>query len=311
MKNNFTLLNKYCLLLLLCSLFAHAQQEPQYTQYMYNTLTVNPGYTGSPGYLEATLQHRSQWVGIDGAPTTQAFTLHSPWSQDYDHIGLGLSVVNDNLGPSNEVYVDANFSYALQITDEGRLAFGLKAGLRSLSIDWSKGRYYQPGDPLLNTNINNRINPNIGAGIYYYTDRWYAGLSVPNFIRNDYYNDVQESMMADRLHYYVMGGYVFNLSENIKFKPAVLAKIVNGAPLTVDVSANFLLQETVTLGASYRWDDSVSALAGVQVTQNIFVGYSYDYSVTDLNKYNNGSHEIIVRFTLAPKATRIHSPRFF
>ena len=180
-----------------------------------------------------------------------------------------------------------------------------------LTIDWSKGRYYQPGDPLLNNNINNKINPLIGAGLYYYTDRWYAGVSVPNFIQNDYYDDVQESVQADRLHYFVMAGYVFNLNDNLKFKPAALAKIVTGAPVIVDVSANFLLQETVTLGASYRWDDSVSALAGIQVTKNIFAGYSYDYSVTDLNKYNNGSHEIIVRFTLQPKQSRIKSPRFF
>jgi len=311
MKNNFTLLNKYCLLLLLCSLFAYAQQEPQYTQYMYNTLTVNPGYTGSPGYLEATLQHRSQWVGIDGAPTTQAFTVHSPYSQNHDNIGLGLSVVNDNLGPSNEVYADGNFSYAIRFANDSKLAFGLKAGARMLNIDWSKGRYYQPGDPLLNNNINNKINPLIGAGLYYYTDRWYAGISVPNFIQNDYYDYVQESVQADRLLYFVMAGYVFNLNDNLKFKPAALAKIVTGAPVIVDVSANFLLQETVTLGASYRWDDSVSALAGIQVTQNIFAGYSYDYSVTDLNKYNNGSHEIIVRFTLQPKQNRIKSPRFF
>jgi len=311
MKNNFTLLNKYCLLLLLCSLFAYAQQEPQYTQYMYNTLTVNPGYTGSPGYLEATLQHRSQWVGIDGAPTTQAFTVHSPFSQNHDNIGLGLSVVNDNLGPSNEVYADGNFSYAIRFANDSKLAFGLKAGARMLTIDWSKGRYYQLGDPLLNNNINNKINPLIGAGLYYYTDKWYAGISVPNFIQNDYYDDVQESVQADRLHYFVMAGYVFNLNDNLKFKPAALAKIVTGAPVIVDASANFLFQETVTLGASYRWDDSVSALAGIQVTQNIFAGYSYDYSVTDLNKYNNGSHEIIVRFTLQPKQSRIKSPRFF
>jgi type IX secretion system PorP/SprF family membrane protein len=298
-------------MLLLAATAAYAQQEPQYTQYMYNTLTVNPAYTGSPGYLEATLQHRSQWVGIDGAPTTQAVTIHSPYSQDHDNIGIGLSVVNDNLGPSNEVFADANFSYAIRFGNSSKLAFGLKAGARMLNIDWSKGRYYQEGDPLLNNNINNRINPTVGSGIYYYTDTWYAGVAVPNFLQNNYYDDVQESVVADRLHYYAMAGYVFDISDNVKFKPAVLAKIVSGAPIVVDASANFLLQELVTLGASYRWDDSVSALAGVQVTPNIFAGYSYDYSVTELNKYNNGSHEIIVRFTLQPKSSRIKSPRFF
>nr|WP_240409115.1 type IX secretion system membrane protein PorP/SprF [Flavobacterium psychrotrophum] len=295
----------------MAGLSAFAQQEPQYTQYMYNTLTVNPGYTGSPGVLQANLLHRTQWVGISGAPQTQAFSIHSPWSEYYEHIGVGLSVVNDRIGPSDEVFADGNFSYALKMGDEGKLAFGLKAGVRVLSIDWSRGRYYQEGDPLLNKNINNKINPSIGAGLYYYTDTWYAGVSVPNFMQNNYYDDVQETVRADRLHYYVIGGYVFDLSENVKFKPAVLGKIVTGAPITADFSANFLLQEVLTLGAGYRWDDAVSGLLGIQVSRNFFVGYSYDYSVTDLNKYNNGSHEFMVRFEVAPKTKRIKSPRFF
>jgi len=312
MKGIVAFTKKYFVgVLLLWGVYAAAQQDPQYTQYMYNTLVINPGYTGSTGGAEANLLHRSQWIGIDGAPRTQSFSIHSPYSQLYDYIGVGLSVVNDRIGPSDEIYVDGNFSYTILTGTEGKLSFGLKAGARVLNTDWSRGRYYQEGDPLLNTNINNNIAPAIGAGIYYYTDNWYAGVSVPNFIRTNIYDDIQESMVSDRLHYYVITGYVFNLGDNLKFKPAVMGKIVNGAPITVDASANFLLQETVTLGAAYRWNDAVSALAGVQVTENIFVAYSYDYSVTDLNKYNNGSHEIMVRFQLLPKANRIRSPRFF
>ncbi|MFP9113531.1 type IX secretion system membrane protein PorP/SprF [Flavobacterium sp. RHBU_3] len=312
MRNIYAVIKKYIPIpVLFLAVATYAQQEPQYTQYMYNTLTVNPGYTGSPGVLQANLLYRNQWVGVRGAPQTQAFSIHTPWSEYYENIGVGLSVVNDRIGPSDEVYADANFSYSIHTGEESKLAFGLKAGVRVMNIDWSRGTYYQDGDPLLNTNINNRFNPTIGAGIYYYTDKWYAGVSVPNFIQNNYYNDVQESMMADRLHYYVIGGYVFDLNENVKFKPAALVKIVNGAPITADVSANFLLQEVVTLGAAYRWDDSVSALAGIQINRNIFVGYSFDYSVTELNKYNKGTHEFMLRFELAPKTNRIKSPRFF
>lgn len=309
MKITTIVLKRY--LPVLCILFAvsvKAQQEPQYTQYMYNTLTVNPGYTGSTGNLEALLLHRSQWVGIDGAPQTQAFTIHSPVS---DRVGLGLSAINDRLGPADEFYVDGNFSYTIPVGVESKIAFGLKAGARILNIDWSRGRFFQEGDPLLNNNINNKVRASVGAGVYYYTDDYYIGASVPNFIRSDYYDDIQEATVSDRLHYYVMAGYVFNLSDNLKFKPAVLGKIVSGAPVTVDASANFLIQETVTLGASYRWDDSASALAGFQISRSLFVGYSYDYSVTELNKYNDGSHEIILRFQLIPKTTRIKSPRFF
>lgn len=310
MKMTSTILKQYFLMsFVLMGISATAQQEPQYTQYMYNTLTVNPGYTGSTGNLEANLLHRSQWVGIDGAPRTQAFSIHSPLSNE--RIGLGLSAVNDKLGPSDEVYVDGNFSYTIPLANESKIAFGLKAGVRVLNIDWSKGIYYQDGDPLLNTNINNKVTPSIGAGIYYYTEKWYAGVSVPSFIRSDYYDDIQESTVSDRLHYYVIGGYVFDLSENVKFKPAVLGKIVSGAPITVDLSANFLFNEKFTVGASYRWDDSVSALFGFQVARSLFIGYSYDYSVTELNKYNDGSHEFILKFNLVPKSTRIKSPRFF
>lgn len=310
MRLNFIFI-KPCIpvIILLFAMQLQAQQEPQYTQYMYNTLTVNPGYTGSPGYLEGTLLHRSQWLGIGGAPRTQAFSIHSPMFTD--NIGLGFSAINDRLGPANEVYADANFSYAIPFSDDSKLAFGLKAGARVMNIDWSKGIYYQEGDPLLNTNINNKVNPAIGAGIYYYTEKWYAGVSVPSFIRSDYYDDVQEAMVSDRLHYYIIGGYVFDLADGLKFKPAVLGKIVSGAPVTVDASANFLIQELVTLGVSYRYDDSMSALAGVQVTKNIFAGYSFDYATTDLNKYNNGTHEFILKFNLMPKETRIKSPRFF
>lgn len=310
MKMNSTILKKYFLIFfILMAIGAKAQQEPQYTQYMYNTLTVNPGYTGSPGYLEGTLLHRSQWLGVDGAPRTQAFTIHSPVFNE--KVGLGLSAVNDKIGPADEVYIDGNFSYTIPVSFNSKIAFGLKAGARVLNIDWSKGTYYQEGDPLLNTNINNKISPSLGAGVYYYSDKWYAGLSVPSFIRADYYDDVKESTVSDRLHYYVMGGYVFDFSENVKFKPAMLGKVVSGAPITVDLSANFLLYDKLTLGASYRWDDSVSALAGFQITRGLFIGYSYDYTVTEFNKYNDGSHEFILRFQLVPKAARIKSPRFF
>lgn len=296
-------------LVLFSSTIANAQQEPQYTQYMYNTMTVNPAYAGSTGAFEAVLLHRSQWVGIDGAPSTQAFAAHTPLTND--KIGLGFSAVNDKLGPSNELYIDGNFSYTIGLDYDKKLAFGLKAGARLLNIDWSKGRYYDPQDALLNNNINNKIKPSLGAGVFYYTDNWYAGLSVPNFIRSDYYDDIQESVQVDRLHYYLIGGYVFTFPDNFKFKPAVLAKAVSGAPITADVSVNFLLMEKLTLGASYRWDDSVSALAGFQITPQFFAGYSFDYTVTRLNKYNDGSHEIILRFQLLNKEAHIKSPRFF
>lgn len=297
------------LLGLFFTIITNAQQDPGYTQYMYNTMTVNSAYAGSTGSLEAVLLHRSQWAGIEGAPQTQTFTVHSPLRNE--NIGLGLSIVNDKLGPSSELYVDANFSYTIALSQQTKLAFGLKAGARMMNIDWSKGTYYNQVDALLNNNINDKINLSLGAGLFLHTEKWYLGTSVPSFIRGDYYDDIQESVISERLHYYLMGGYVFDLSDNLKFKPAFLAKAVSGAPITADISANFLIQEKFTIGASHRLDDSVSALLGFQISNNFFIGYSYDYSVTELNKYNDGSHEFILRFQIQKNSKQIKSPRFF
>ena len=298
--------------ILICSFItvcASAQQDPEYTQYMYNTMAVNPAYAGSTGTIEAALLYRSQWVGMPGAPETQSFSVHSPLRNE--KLGVGLSVVNDKIGPSNELYLDGNFSYSLPLGYEKRLAFGIKAGTRMLNIDWSKGRYYDDDDVLLNQNINNQMKLAVGAGIYYYTEKWYVGFSVPSFIQNDYYDDVRESIDYDRMHYYLMGGYVFDLNPNLKFKPAFLVKAVSGAPITADISANFMIQEKFVIGGAYRTDDSITILAGFQISPSFFLGYSFDYTVSELNKYNDGSHEFILRYQFVQKQSKIKSPRFF
>ncbi|MGO3708222.1 MAG: PorP/SprF family type IX secretion system membrane protein [Mesonia hippocampi] len=293
----------------LIPLATYAQQDPQYTHYMYNTMSVNPGYTGSIGSLEANVLYRSQWVGVDGAPETQNFGIHSPLSNE--RIGVGLDITNDKIGPSSEQFINGNFSYTIPVTYTTKLALGVKAGARILNIDWTKGTFKNQSDVLLNNNIDNKLMPSLGAGAYYYSNRWYVGLSVPNFIRSDYYDDIEEAVLSDELHYYLMAGYVMDLSRSIKFKPAFLGKVVAGAPFIFDVSANFLFNEVFTAGVSYRWDDSVSAIAGFNFMQNFFVGYSYDYTTTDFQKYNDGTHEIILRYQATSKSSRIKSPRFF
>ncbi len=300
-------------LLLLSAFFSitnvKAQQNPEYTQYMYNTITVNPGYTGSTGALEANLLLRSQWVGFSGAPKTGTFCIHSPLKNQ--KIGLGLNIISDEIGPSSEQFITGNVSYTIQTSYKTKLALGVKAGARMLNIDWSKGSFYDNDDVLLNNNIDNKIMPLLGTGAYLYSDNWYLGLSVPNFLRYDYYDDIQEAVISDKLHYFLIGGYVFTLSDKLKFKPSVLVKAVGGSPLSTDVSANFLLQEKLTLGASYRWDDSVSALVGFQLSNSFFMGYSFDYTTTKLNKYNDGTHEVILRYSFPQKTVAIKSPRFF
>lgn len=286
---------------------SNAQQDPQYTHYMYNTLSINPAYAGQRETLSIVGLHRTQWVGINGAPQTQSLGIHSPLRNE--RIGLGLNIVSDALGPARESFVDGNFSYTVPLSDNGtQLSFGLKVGWHSINVDWSKGLYQNP-DALFNQNISQNALI-AGAGLYLSNRDWYLGVSAPNFITTEHYDDFQESLATERLHYFIHGGYVFDVSANTKLKPAFLVKAVSGAPLIADISLNALFNDKLTLGLAWRWDDSIAALAGIQVTEGLYVGYGYDLTTTDLNNYNSGTHELILRFELQ-KIGRILSPRFF
>ena len=302
------------LLILTFVLCGHAQQDAQYTQYMYNTISVNPAYAGSRGVLSITALHRSQWVGLDGAPTTQTLNFHTPVS---DHVGLGLSVVNDEIGngTNQDTYIDAAFSYTVKTSDEGKLSFGLKAGGHLFNVDFTKLRNYGAETNL--PNIDNKFSPNFGAGIYYHTDQFYAGLSVPNFLQTEHFDNSDtnsSSLIAqERMNFYLITGYVFDLKNNVKFKPAALIKAVKGAPLQVDLSANFLFNDKFSLGAAYRWDAAVSALFGFQLNDQFMLGLAYDKETTDLGatRFNDGSFEIMLRYEFLNKYKRVITPRFF
>ena len=292
----------------LLSLEIQAQQDPQYTQYMYNTMSVNAGYAGQRDVLSITGLYRTQWVGIDGAPETLTFGIHSPLRNE--RIGLGLNIVSDRLGPAEETSIDANLSYSIPIDASGdiEMSFGLKGGLHILDTDWTKGTFTS-GDVVFNDNLN-LISPTLGVGLYLHSQKWYLGLSVPNILDTDHYDDFEESIATERLHYFLIGGYVFNLNDNTKLKPTFFVKAVSGAPLIADLSVNALFNDKFTLGLAYRWDDSISGLLGFQVNPKIFLGYAYDATTTGLNNYNSGTHEIMLRFELQ-EIGRLLSPRFF
>lgn len=303
----FQLNIKLALLILVMPVYTvFAQQPPQYTQYMYNTMVLNSGYTGTSSKIEALLLHRSQWIGIDGAPENQAFSIHGKLK---DKMGIGLSATNDNLGASSAIEVNGNFAYEIRTGYYTKLSLGINAGVNILNVDYSKGIYADSMDPLFQENLSS-TRPVLGVGAFFYSTNWYAGLSTQNLLNSQIYSD-DELVTNRKSQYYVMGGYVFDLSETLKFKPAVLAKHVAGAPLTVDVSGNFLINEKLSLGLAYRYDDAVSALAGINISEKFFVGYAYDYSLTDLNNYNDGSHEIILRYNVFDRNKRALSPRFF
>ncbi|MDM1454727.1 PorP/SprF family type IX secretion system membrane protein [Myroides odoratimimus] len=286
-----------------------AQQDPQYTQYMYNANMINPAYAGSRGTLNVFGMYRTQWVGLDGAPKTANVSVSTPLGES--GLGLGVNFTNDRLGAMDENNISVDLAYAIDLNADYKLAFGLKATANLLSVDYTKLNIHNPTDPVSQENLNNKFNPNIGAGVYLYSDKAYVGLSVPNFLTTDRYDDNDITTMRQKMHFYLMGGYVFDVSENLLFKPAALVKAVSGAPLQVDLTANFLLYDKFTLGAAYRWDASVSALAGFQVNENLFVGYSYDFETTALQRYNSGSHEIFLRFELFNRRSTINAPRFF
>ncbi len=292
-----------------------AQQDAQYTQYMYNTIAVNPGYAGSRGVLSITGLYRAQWVGLDGSPTTQTLNINSPVSE---RVGLGLSIVNDEIGngTNQDTYFDAVFSYTLPTSLTGKLSFGLKAGGHLLNIDFNQLQNYNPD---LNTagtsNIDRKFSPNIGAGVYYHTRQFYLGLSIPNFLKTKHFDnsDTESFIASERMNLYLITGYVFDLNPNLKFKPAILIKAVSGAPLQVDFSANFMLQEKVTLGAAYRWNAALSGLLGYQFSDQFMVGLAYDREVTELGNtsFNDGSFEVMLRYELKTNYKNVITPRFF
>lgn len=298
------------LVIMFVSFVSFAQQDAQFTQYMYNTININPAYAGSRGALSIFGLYRTQWVGLDGAPETSSFSANTPINNS--NLGVGLSVVNDKIGPTNENNFSVDLSYTVQTSADFKLSFGIKGTANLFNLDISKLNPEDQGDPQFQ-DLDNKFSPNVGAGVYWHSDKAYIGLSVPNFIETNRYDDNDIAIYKDKINYYLMGGYVFDLDkyQYIKFKPAVLAKMVEGAPLQVDISANFMFVDKFVLGVAYRWSASVSVMAGFQITDGLYIGYGYDRETTNLNNYNSGSHEIFIRYEFIKKNNKITSPRFF
>lgn len=285
-----------------------AQQLPQFTQYMYNTISINPAYAGSRETLSIVGLHRSQWVGLQGGPITQTLSIHTPLRNE--KIGLGLSFINDELGYENFSYLYGDFSYTIQTGENTKLAFGLKAGFTSYGLD-PEYQASQASDPVI-FGYENRWKPNIGTGVYWHSNRWYLGLSAPRILNTDYSGN-SEFEALEKVSYYFTGGYVFDFSETVKFKPAFLLKATNGAPLSFDITANFLFNEKFWIGGAYRVNERAGALGGIadfQVSKQLRIGYAYEYPLSDLRPYTSGTHEVLIMFEIF-KSKRIKSPRYF
>jgi len=303
----------YFIAILALSVFTEvqAQQDPHYTQYMYNMSIMNPAYAGSKEGMSGGFLYRKQWVEIEDAPTTGTFFIHSPVGRN---VGLGLSVVSDKIGPVEENNFYGDFSYTLNLGGEHRLAFGLKAGLTMHKIDFSVISptlpQPDPSDPFFAANPSSSFL-NIGSGLFYYTDKYYVAFSVPNMLKSKYLDFNGRQYGTDVIHYFLTGGYVFDLNPNLKFKPFAMIKSSLNAPTSVDVSANFMMYDKLELGATYRLEDSFGAMVNFAVTPSLRVGYAYDHIVSDLNVVTPASHEVMLLFDLNFPKKVSRSPRYF
>lgn len=299
------------LLLLLPAVFSctniFAQQDPQYTQYMYNMNVVNPAYAGSKESLSLTALYRNQWSALEANPVTFTFSAHLPIN---DRIGLGLSAIKDKLGPVKETNLFADFSYTLQLGSTIKLALGIKAGASFHDVGLSNLELQDSGDPFFSEDINNSY-PNIGAGAFLYSDKFFVGLSVPNMLKSVHLDENGIKYGSETNHYFITGGYVFQLSENFLLKPSAMLKSAFNAPVSYDLNLNVLFYNRFELGASYRLDDSFSGLVGFQINPNIRVGYAYDHVISDLKALGPSSHEVILTFDIFFPEPAILTPRFF
>ncbi|WP_462318278.1 PorP/SprF family type IX secretion system membrane protein [Marinilabilia sp.] len=292
---------------------AEAQQEPQYTQYMFNTVSVNPAYAGTRNALNILLLSRLQWAGLEGAPRTYDLTVHTPLN-NYK-MGLGLSVISDNYGPVKNLYVNLSYSYRVNLTEKLILSMGIKGGFYNYHVGLSDLYTGESEvDPVFSKDIEQSFKPNAGFGFYLYTDNFYFGASAPKLFETDLNGEQTTTSTVEDLkrHYFFMTGAVFDLGAEVKFKPSVISRMVEGAPFSIDAAAQFLFKDRFWAGGSYRLDDAIAVLTGIQVNNQLMIGYAYDIPISDLRPFNNGSHEIVLSYDFDNFVKdKLASPRYF
>lgn len=298
------------MLLLLAVITVRGQQDPMYTQYSFNTQTINPAYAGTWESMGFMVLGRHQWIGMDGAPKTYTFSMQT--NTNNENVGLGLNIINDKIGWEQRLSLFGDYSYMLRINYDTYLRFGLKAGLTNYSNNLSLYRQY-PGeiDPASMGDIDVRFMPNFGVGGFLFSDDYYIGLSVPKVIENQFDNNYNNySTQSELRHYFLIAGYVFDLSRYLKFKPTFLTKATVGAPVEFDFTANFLFNDKFWLGGMYRTGDSYGFIAQWIFDKKLRIGYSIDFTTTKLQNYHNGSHEVMVSYEIGLKR-RWSTPRMF
>jgi len=286
-----------------------AQQDPMFTQYMHNPVSINPAYAGSRGTLNVVAMHRQQWVGIDGAPKTLALSVNSPFIKY--NVGIGFTLLYDQIGPIKQTGLFGDYSYHIKVSPKTKLAFGLKGGLSIIEKDLSNSVHYNEDEYLSLNGYQKLYLPNFGVGSYLYSDRFYVGFSIPKMLQNSLSENTNTVVNKEERHYFLAGGVVFDVTENIKFKPSTTIRIVKGSPVSTEISAAALLNDKLWLGAMYRFGDAVGAMVKFEVTNQLSIGYSYDYTLSKLGDYNQGTHEVYISYDFVRKGRKVLSPRYF
>ncbi len=298
------------LLMVLGTLFSKGQQDPMYTQYIFNLQTVNPAYVGYWQTTGITLLSRNQWVGLNGHPTTQTFSFQTPLKSE--NVGIGFNIVLDKVGLEKRLMVNFDYSYQIFLSENTSLRFGLKGGFTNYSNNLMEYVQVDPSDPSFQTNIDNKLMPNFGVGLFLSSPKYYLSLSLPKILENSYQSNVNNfSTKSDVRHLFFAGGLLFDLSDNVKFKPSFMTKSVMGSPFEYDISANFLLAEKFWIGGMYRSGDSFGGIAQWIFSRKLRFGYAYDFTTTDLRNYHNGVHEVMISYEFVYAKRRYISPRYF
>jgi len=303
---------KIVLFLLLTFNGLFAQQQAMYTQYMFNHVAINPAYAASKNAISAMLLARAQWVNLEGAPTSTTFTLHGPVKKE--RIGIGISILHDVIGPTSETDLTADFAFQFKINRDITLALGAKGSIGFYRAELAKLRIIDQNDPRFAEDIREDFLPNIGSGVFLYSKEFYLGLSIPKMIRNNINinSDIAGSgnSYMER-HFFLIGGYIFDLASDVKFKPSFLAKIIPDSRPAIDFNASFIIRDYLWLGATYRYDNSMSAMAEIRIGAGLFLGYAFDFTTSKLMRFNSGTHEILVSYDLGFDRFRVKSPRYF
>lgn len=293
--------------LLLFSGTVQAQQDPLYSQYMFNTLAVNPAYAGSADVFTALLLSRHQWVGFAGAPSTQTLVAHTPLPKQ--NMAVGFSLLADKIGPTRQTGIYGDYAYRIRTSDETHLSFGLKGGINLYQADLASLTTVDPD--AANVNVSSKAMPNFGFGLFWHSPRYYVGLSLPKLMQNEVDAGATMALAPERRHLFLIAGYVLDLNRSLRFKPSIMLRQVSGAPLSLDLNANFLLRDRIWLGGMYRVGNSIGVLAQYQVNDQFRVGYAFDLTTNRLGAYNGGTHEVMLNYDFRFFTGRTVSPRFF